>query len=334
MRTSQAPVDDAIVMDAITKNYGQAVVLDGVSLRVPTGSILGLIGPSGSGKTTAMRVLTGVLEPTGGTVRILDEDPRRFRRETRERIGYMPQSFTLYPDLTTRENVDFTASLYGLFFSRRQRRVKEVLSIVDLWDSRDRRAGQLSGGMQRRLELACALVHEPDLLFLDEPTAGFDPLLRERVWEELHRLRELGRTLLVTTQYVNEAESCDQVALLADGRLIAIGAPAALRRDAVGGDRMIVETEGSFDWRLLTTLDFVRDVRPIDLRQVRVVVDDAGTAGPDLVEALGTADVAILSTREDRPTFDEVFAMFVRRDQAAREPAEPAEPTDRQAGRS
>lgn len=310
-------------MDAVTKRYAETPVLDGVSLRVPTGTILGLIGPSGSGKTTAVRLLTGVLEPNGGEVRVLGEDPRRFRRQTRERIGYMPQSFTLYPDLTTRENVDFTATLYGLFFPRRRRRVREALTIVDLWDSRDRLAGRLSGGMQRRLELACALVHEPALLFLDEPTAGLDPILRERVWDELRRLREAGRTLLVTTQYVNEAESCDQVALIADGRLIALGAPQGLRREAVGGDRLIVETEAPFDWRTLSELPFVRDARPLGQRQASVVVDDAGTAGPAIVEALGARDVAVVSAREDRPTFDEVFAMLIRREQAARETPDP-----------
>ena len=319
MQSSQAPVDDAIVMDGVTKRYDQTDVLDGLSLRVPSGTILGLIGPSGSGKTTAVRLLTGVLEPNDGEVRVLGEDPRHFRRQTRERIGYMPQSFTLYPDLTTRENVDFTATLYGLFFPRRRRRVREVLTIVDLWEHRDRLAGKLSGGMQRRLELACALVHEPALLFLDEPTAGLDPLLRERVWEELQRLRDAGRTLLVTTQYVNEAESCDTVALIAEGRRIAFGAPEDLRRTAVGGDRLIVETEAPFDQRTLSTLDFVRDVHPIDLRQASVVVDDAGTAGPAIVDALAAAGVDVVSTREDRPTFDEVFATLVRRDQAERE---------------
>ena len=331
MRTSQVPVDDAIVMDGVTKRYDDTPVLDGISLRVPVGSILGLIGPSGSGKTTAVRIMTGVLEPNDGDVRVLGEDPRRFRRQTRERIGYMPQSFALYPDLTTRENVDFTASLYGLFYPRRRRRVREVLEIVDLWDSRNRRAGRLSGGMQRRLELACALVHEPSLLFLDEPTAGLDPILRERVWDELRRLREAGRTLMVTTQYVNEAESCDQVALLAEGRLVALGQPDALRREAVGGDRLIVETEAPFDWRALTELDFVHDARPLDLRQASVVVEDAGTAGPAIVEALGATGVTVVSTREDRPTFDEVFAMLVRRAQTERESAEAA-PSDPEPG--
>ena len=145
----------------------------------------------------------------------------------------MPQLFTLYPDLTAHENVDFVASLFGMLFRRRRRRTREVLELVDLWEARDRRAGELSGGMQRRLELACALVHEPALLFLDEPTAGIDPLLRTRIWEELHRLRAEGRTLLVTTQYVGEAELCDIVALIADGRLVAFGTPGrpAPRRD-------------------------------------------------------------------------------------------------------
>ena len=149
----------------------------------------------------------------------------------------MPQSFTLYPDLTVRENVDFVGSLFGMMFPRRRRRTREVLQLLDLWDVRSRRAGRLSGGMQRRLELACALVHDPALLFLDEPTAGLDPLLRASVWEELHRLREAGRTMLVTTQYVNEAESCDLVALIAGGRLLALATPDDLRREAIGRRR-------------------------------------------------------------------------------------------------
>ena len=145
----------------------------------------------------------------------------------------MPQSFTLYPDLTVRENVDFVASLFGMLFFRRRKRTREVLELLDLWDVRRRRAGKLSGGMQRRLELAGALVHDPALLFLDEPTAGLDPLLRTRVWDELRRLRDAGRTLLVTTQHINESEECDLVAMIVEGRLIALAAPddAATRGD-------------------------------------------------------------------------------------------------------
>ena len=180
-------------------------------------------------------------------MRVLGEDPRAFRRQTRERIGYMPQQFTLYPDLTARENVDFVASLFGILWRTRHRRTREVLQLVELWDVRGRRAGRLSGGMQRRLELACALVHDPYLLFLDEPTAGIDPILRVKIWEELHRLRDDGRTLLVTTQYVSEAESCDMVALISGGRLIALATPEELRREAMGGDIVEIETTDAFD---------------------------------------------------------------------------------------
>jgi ABC-2 type transport system ATP-binding protein len=228
--------DAAVIIDSVTKRFGDEVAVDAISLTGPVGTIQGVIGPSGAGKTTTVRMLTGALGPTDGTVRVLGEDPLRFRRTTRERIGYMPQLFTLYPDLTARENVDFVASLYGILWRTRHSRTEEVLKLVDLWDARGRRAGQLSGGMQRRLELACALVHNPSLLFLDEPTAGIDPLLRGRIWEELHRLRDEGRTLIVTTQYVNEAESCDTVALISGGRLIALSTPEELRRSAIGGD--------------------------------------------------------------------------------------------------
>jgi ABC-2 type transport system ATP-binding protein len=297
-------------------------------MAIPTGTILGLIGPSGSGKTTTIRLLTGVLAPTSGTIHVLGEEPRTFRRQTRERLGYMPQSFTLYPDLTVRENVDFVGSLFGMMFPSRRRRTREVLQLLDLWDVRSRRAGRLSGGMQRRLELACALVHDPSLLFLDEPTAGIDPLLRASVWQELHRLRDAGRTLLVTTQYVNEAESCDLVALIADGRLLALSTPDELRREASRGDVIGIETAALFDGGLLEDLPVVRGVRQTGPRQLTVIVDDAGTATPDVVEAIHARGGEVVIAREERPSFDEVFAILVERDQGLR-----AAPDDANAGR-
>ena len=244
--TTRAPAsrarDEMIRLESATVRFDDLVAVSDLTINVRRGTILGVIGPSGAGKTTSIRLMTGGLSPTSGEVRVLGEDPRRFHRRTRERIGYMPQQFTLYPDLTAGENVDFVASLFGLLWFRRRRRVREVLHVVDLWDARGRRATNLSGGQQRRLELACALVHEPELLFLDEPTAGIDPLLRSRIWEELHRLKQAGRTMLVTTQYVNEAEECDQVALIAQGRLAALASPEGLRRMATGGDVVEVET--------------------------------------------------------------------------------------------
>lgn len=311
-----------VVVDHASMQFDGLTAVDDVSLAVARGTIVGVVGPSGAGKTTLIRLLTGTLGATAGRVSVLGEDPRRFSRRTRGRLGYMPQLFTLYPDLSAMENVDFMASLYGLLWFRRWRRVREVLRFVGLWDARRRRASQLSGGMQRRLELACALVHEPAMLFLDEPTAGVDPILRERIWGELHRLRDAGRTLLVTTQYLAEAEECDAVALIAEGRLIAHATPDEMRKEAMGGDLIDVEADHGVDLATLQDLPAVRGIRRINGGGVlRITVDDAGTATPLIIEAIGRAGGEVRSTSEARPSFDEVFAALVARDRRERENA-------------
>lgn len=313
--TSDLPV----VVDHATMRFSGLTALDDVSLAVAGGTILGVVGPSGAGKTTLIRLLTGTLGASTGGVRVLGENPERFSRQTRQRIGYMPQLFTLYPDLSAAENVDFVASLYGLLWFRRWRRVREVLEFVGLWDARRRRASQLSGGMQRRLELACALVHEPAMLFLDEPTAGVDPILRERIWGELHRLRDAGRTLLVTTQYLGEAEECDAVALIAEGRLIALATPDEMRKEAMGGELIDVDAGDGVDLAVLRSLPAVRAIRRINGDgTLRITVDDAATATPDVVEAIRRAGGEVHSTSEARPSFDEVFAALITRDQRER----------------
>ena len=218
------------------------------------GTILGLIGPSGSGKTTTVRMLTGTLGRTSGEIRVLGEDPLRFSRRTRGRLAYMPQLFSLYEDLSAQENVGFVAALYGIGPFRRGRLIRRALEVVELYDARHRLARDLSGGMQRRLELACALVHSPDVLFVDEPTAGIDPMLRVKIWDELRALRDEGRTLLVTTQYVTEAEYCDRVALIADGELVAYDAPDELRKKAFGGDVLEVTTARAVDADMLASV--------------------------------------------------------------------------------
>jgi ABC-2 type transport system ATP-binding protein len=306
------------VLRGAGRDFGDGVGVFDLDLTVPPGTILGIVGPSGAGKTTTIRLITGALDPTAGEVRVLGEDPRRFRRATRERIGYMPQLFTLSPDLTADENVDFVASLFGMLTPRRRRRVRETLELVRLWEVRGRRAGKLSGGMQRRLELACALVHEPQLLLLDEPTAGIDPILRRTIWEELDRLKREGRTLLVTTQYVTEAEGCDAVALIAGGRLVALGPPEALRKDAAGGDVIEGETEGPFDPASLAGKEGILEARSTGLRSFRVVAEDAGTITPVLDDLVSAAGGTLTAAREVHLTFDEVFAILVERDRRAR----------------
>jgi len=315
-------LDAAVLIDRVSKRFGDDVALDDVSVVVPQGTILGIIGPSGAGKTTLVRLMTGALTPTDGEIRVMGEDPVRFKRRTRERIGYMPQQFALYPDLTTRENVDFVASLFGLLWWRRRRRTRQVLELVDLWSVRDRRAGRLSGGMQRRLELASALVHEPAVLFLDEPTAGIDPLLRSTIWRELSRLRDEGRTLLVTTQYVGEAEGCDAVLLISDGRVIAAGTPDDLRRTAIGGDMVDVETAAPIDLTSLRQIDGVRRIEQRGPNSIRATVDDAARILPEIVDTITGAGGDVSSAAEARPSYDEVFALLVERDRAARPKAD------------
>jgi ABC-2 type transport system ATP-binding protein len=305
--------EQVVLMQDVARRFEDRDVVHGINLTVPRGTILGIIGPSGAGKTTTIRMLTGAIGPTRGRIRVMGSEPKRFSRAQRERIGYMPQLFTLYEDLTAGENVDFVASLFGMLFRRRRRRVKEVLKVVDLWDARKRRAGRLSGGMQRRLELACALVHEPELIILDEPTAGIDPLLRVSIWDELHRLRDSGRTLLVTTQHVSEAEECDAVAMIVGGTIIALATPDELRRMATNGDLLDIETASVYDATKLIGTEGVGEVTQDGPRHLRVVVDDAGSALPVVVDRIRAAGVEIESAREHRLSFDEIFAILVAR---------------------
>ncbi len=302
-----------VVMRGVSREFDERLVVRDLDLTVPRGIILGIIGPSGAGKTTTIRMLTGAISPSSGEISVFGRSPKTFRRRDRERIGYMPQLFNLYADLTASENVDFVASLFGLLVRRRRRRVKEVLQVVDLWDVRKRQAGRLSGGMQRRLELACALVHEPDLIILDEPTAGIDPLLRATIWDELHRLRDAGRTLLVTTQQVGEAAECDAVAMIVGGEVIALAEPDELRRQATNGDILDIETSAMFDAADLVGTPGIRDVSQDGPRHLRVIVDDAGNALPLVVERISATGVDVLSAREHRLSFDEIFGILVTR---------------------
>jgi ABC-2 type transport system ATP-binding protein len=322
--TLPAGSDPVITMSGVTRRFNGLTAVDDVTLQVAPGTILGLIGPSGSGKTTTVRMLTGTLEPTEGEIRVGGQDPRRFTRAMRERIAYMPQLFSLYTDLTAEENVGFVAALYGIGWFGRGGKVRRALEMVDLWDARRRRAGDLSGGMQRRLDLACAIVHEPDILFVDEPTAGIDPMLRQTIWDELRQMRDDGRTLLVTTQYVGEAEYCDAVALLAEGELVALDTPVALRHRVFGGEVLEIEADAPITPELISSVGEVQSARQAEPRKLIAVVTDAGTATPRLMEAITGAGIGVVSMEEYQPSFDEVFAELVKERRAERERTEHA----------
>jgi ABC-2 type transport system ATP-binding protein len=289
-----------------------------VTFDVHPATILGVVGPSGSGKTTTIRMLTGTLGRTKGDIRVPGEDPMRFSRRVRGQLAYMPQLFSLYEDLSAQENVGFVAALYGIGPFARTPRIKRALDIVDLLDARHVLARDLSGGMQRRLELACALVHDPEVLFIDEPTAGIDPLLRQAIWDELRRLRSEGRTMVVTTQYVAEAEYCDQVALILDGELVALDAPEALRQLAFGGDVLEIRADRAVGPELLATVAGVDNVRQPNPQTLIATVSDSGALTPRIVEAVRAAGVGMVGIEEHQPTFDEVFAALVERRRAER----------------
>jgi ABC-2 type transport system ATP-binding protein len=315
MTTSTTEGDPpAALLEHVSKRFGAVEAVSDISFRVPRGALVGVIGPSGAGKTTTISLLTGNTAPTTGRLETLGEPPIRLSRSTRARIGLMPQELTLFGDLSASENVDFFGSLFGLLAGERRRRTEAVLRLLELWDIRGRRTSRLSGGQQRRVQLACALVHEPDLIFLDEPTTGIDPLLRWSVWQELLDLRDRGRTLVVTTQYVVDADHCDLVALIADGRLLAFAAPGDLRRSALNGEVVQVEVEGEWDARQLHSLPVVRRLHRLAPGRYWVVVDNAGRDTPDVMEAVRSSGVDVVSIREYRPSFDEVFATLVRRE--------------------
>ena len=315
-QTTGAPI---IAARDLSRAFDGRTVVDGLTFDVPAGTILGVIGPSGSGKTTTVRMLTGTLGRTRGEVAVLGEDPRRFSRRARGRIAYMPQLFSLYEDLSAQENVGFVAALYGIGPLKRRHLIRRALEVVDLTDARHRLARDLSGGMQRRLELACALVHSPDVLFVDEPTAGIDPMLRQAIWDELRNLRNEGRTLLVTTQYVAEAEYCDRVALIADGELVALDTPDELRKLVFGGEVLEVTTERAVDPEALADVAGVTGVRQPAARQLFVTTDDAATTTPQIIETLRRAGIGVVGLEEHQPTFDEVFTGLVEQRRAERD---------------
>jgi len=330
--TSPQPTPPIISVAHVTRSFDDRTVVDDLSFEVEGGTILGVVGPSGSGKTTTIRMLTGTLGRNEGEISVLGEDPMDFSRRTRGRIAYMPQLFSLYEDLSAQENVGFVAALYGIGPFRRRREIRRALEVVDLYDARHRLARDLSGGMQRRLELACALVHRPDVLFVDEPTAGIDPVLRQAIWDELRTLRNEGRTLVVTTQYVTEAEYCDRVALIADGELVALDTPDALRRLVFGGEVLEVNTERAVDADILASVAGVTGVKQPEARKLIVTTEDAASTTPQIIETLRQAGIGVSGLEEHQPTFDEVFTGLVEQRRASREERPAPPPIEDQAG--
>ncbi|RPI53939.1 MAG: ABC transporter ATP-binding protein [Chloroflexi bacterium] len=297
----------------LTKEFNGEVAVNNLSFEVPQGRIFGLIGPSGCGKTTTVRLLTGVYRPTAGGARVLGEDPQRFSQTARSKIGYMLQHSVLYPDLTVWENINFASAIYGIG-PRRGKQLRRALEFVELDEHRHKAVNNISGGMQRRLSLAATLAHDPALLFLDEPTTGVDPVLRRKFWDHFDRLRNEGRTPLVTTQYVGAAASCDLVAVMQNGRLLFVDTPRGLRLQTYGGELVDLRATDYFDPRVfdsLVAVEGVRDIRRVDASHLRLVVEDAGVVMPRLVEWSQAQGISLQSVEEYQPPFDDVFVHLI-----------------------
>lgn len=223
------PVESAISIKEVSKRYGKQHVLKDIHLEIHEAEIFGLLGPSGAGKTTLVKQMTGLEEATSGDIYVLKEKQPSLK--LMDRIGYMAQSDALYSDLTARENLHFFAALYGLNKKKQKARVNEVSEIVELEEHLDKLVSNYSGGMKRRLSLAISLVHEPDILILDEPTVGIDPILRKNIWDRFENLKQSGITIVVTTHVMDEAEKCDRLGMIREGKLIALGTPDELKEE-------------------------------------------------------------------------------------------------------
>jgi ABC-2 type transport system ATP-binding protein len=306
-----------VEIKGLTKNFGDEVVLDSMDMYIPDGAIFGLIGPSGCGKTTTIRLLTGIYQPTSGEVSVFGKAPADFSSLDRENIGYLLQQFVLYPDLTVWENLNFSASFYGVSLFR-DKRLNELLDFVELSEHKKKISRHLSGGMKRRLSLAAALVHNPQLIFLDEPTAGIDPILRYKFWEYFKEIQAEGRTLVVTTQYVGEAEYCDLVGVMFEGRLLLVDTPDGLRRNAFGGEIISLATNERIEYG--HRMDFenlpyiVGKLTVIDESKVEIITDeDANSVIPQLIEVCNQKGLSVKTIEKKTPSFDEVFVRLIGR---------------------
>jgi ABC-2 type transport system ATP-binding protein len=302
--------EPAIRTTGLSKRFGQVRAVDGLAVEVARGEVFGLVGPDGAGKTTTIRLLTAVGLPTSGRALVLGCDTVHDAEAIKGRVGYMAQRFTLYRDLTVVENLRFFADVFGVRGPERAERIERLLGFARLGPFRDRRADHLSGGMQKKLGLACTLVHSPELLFLDEPTTGVDPVSRREFWAILADLHLQGITIFASTPYMDEAERCTRVGLLYRGRLIQCDTPERIRA-LVPGDMLEIRLGDVRRARpLVASLEGVSEVQ-VQGESLRVLVDDAGRRSGQIREALGRENVAVTSLRATRPGMQEAFISLI-----------------------
>jgi ABC-2 type transport system ATP-binding protein len=306
--------DVLVVVDHLTRRYGALVAVNDLSLDVRRGEMFGLIGPDGAGKTTTLRVVLGLLPPTSGTVRTCGLEPIRQSDALSRKIGYLSQRFSLYGDLSIDENIAFFADVHGVPKWRPRR--DELLDLLRLTPFRERLADRLSGGMKQKLALACTLIHTPELLVLDEPTTGVDPVSRRDFWKILSKLQREGLTLLLTTPYLDEAERCQRVALVDRGRLLNVSAPDVLRAEATG---VILEILAEPKRRALEILGRGKDVVDVEAfgERLHATLATAAASEPEaaarrITESLKAEGIAVQQMRRIAPSLEDLFIARIR----------------------
>jgi ABC-2 type transport system ATP-binding protein len=308
-----SPPTPVIEIHGVTIRFGSFTAVDDVSLNVMPGEVFGLLGPNGSGKTTLIRALCGLLPFAKGSATVLGRDVQKYAEEVRQSIGYMSQKFSLYADLTAQENMDFYCGIYGLSNGERKKRQAELIQLTGIDPYLDRRAGRLSGGWKQRLSLVCALLHSPQLVFLDEPTAGVDPVARRELWDLLFHLAGQGITLVVTTHYMDEAERCGRVGYLHLSKLLVVGTPDELKAlpNVTPEGKKRVEIVGPDISGLLSRLKSRPRVHEATIfgQAIRALVD-----ADDPLTDIATPGVTITPTQ---PNLEDVFVSMAKQKHAA-----------------
>ena len=320
----QAHADASIVAEHLVRRFGQVVAVNNVSFRVERGEIFGFLGPNGSGKTTVIKMLTGLLPLSGGSAFVEGIDVRTDSEAIRERIGYMSQNYSLYYDLTVAENLQFYGRIYGLDAARLKRRIEETVEINGLGPYLNRLSAQLSGGWKQRLALGCAMLHEPKLLFLDEPTAGIDPVARRELWDLLFDLSGRGMTFFVTTHYMDEAERCNHVAYIYFGKIIADGTPKTLKQlpqiQPQGTKRIgIVTADATRALRIARTIPAIRSAT-IYGDSIHALIDEKFDLA-ELSRLFTKQDASITEIRPLAPSLEDVFVELSSQHESALETA-------------
>jgi ABC-2 type transport system ATP-binding protein len=312
-----------VVAEHLSRKFGSLVAVRDVSLEVKKGEIFGVLGPNGAGKSTTIRMLCGLLDPTSGSARVVGFDVAKDPERVKERIGYMTQRFSLYEDLSVVENLEFYSAIYGLTGKRRRLRIAAVLERLGLAERKKQLAGELSGGWKQRVALACSTIHEPPLLFLDEPTAGVDPVSRREFWEQIHHIATEGTTVLVTTHYMDEAERCHRLAFIFRGEVLDVGTPdEVLARRALRVAEVIIEGDARSAAEILRRHDDVDEVSHFG-HVLRIAVKRGRDPIALVNDALAHDGFGVREMREARANVEDAFVSMVR-DESATVPEKPA----------